>query len=238
MTVISEITALILAGGLGQRLRSVVADRPKPMALINGRPFLEILLESLANHGICKIAISTGYMSDYIEDYFRSVDLNLDIRFSRETQPLGTGGAIKLAAPLLSEPTLLVNGDTFLEADLDALLDLHFTSLAEVTLSLIAVDDARRYGEVKITNNGRIAEFDEKKGNAGVGLINAGYSILRRSFVDSLPEGRYSMEKDVYPFLVQSGKMYGLIQKGIFFDIGLPESYHAFREYSKIAFQS
>ncbi len=232
----SSLVALILAGGLGKRLRAVVADRPKPMALVRGVPFLELLIRSIAGKGVRNFVISTGYMSDFIEDHFRRNDLDLKIVFSREEEPLGTGGAVKHALSLITDPTLLVNGDTFFDVNLDELLLLHSTSGAEVTLSLYPVPDVGRYGSVTVDACGTVLGFSEKRENVGPGLINAGFSVLSLEFIERLPDGPFSMEQEIFPRLAGSGRMLGLPQDRPFFDIGTPESYSAFVEFVRTNF--
>jgi NDP-sugar pyrophosphorylase family protein len=236
MNINSSLVALILAGGLGKRLRPVVADRPKPMALVCAVPFLEILIRSIAGKGVRNFVISTGYMSDFIEDHFRKNDLGLNIDFSREEEPLGTGGAVKHALRFTTDPTLLVNGDTFFDVDLDRLLALHSTGRADVTLSLYPVPDVSRYGSVSVDADGIVVGFCEKRESAGPGLINAGFSVLSLEFIKGLPDGPFSMEQEIFPGLAQSGRMMGLPQDRPFFDIGTPESYSAFVEFVRTNF--
>jgi len=229
--------AMILAGGLGTRLRSVVGDRPKPLALVDGTPFLEILVESLARKGVRNFVFLTGFLSHMIEDHFNKRNLrNLDIRFSPEDRTLGTGGAVKHAEAFGTDPTLLVNGDTFFDANLEDLLAFHLEKRARVTLSLFRVRDASRYGSVTVDGKGVIQGFTEKReGSEGPGLINAGLSMLSLDFIRGLPPGRpFSMEQEIFPHLAGSGTMVGLRQEGAFFDIGTPESYHDFISFIRI----
>ncbi len=228
------LTALILAGGLGTRLRPVVSDRPKPMAVVNGIPFLEILIDSLAGKGIQRFVVLTGYLGDVIESHFGERHArSVEIEFSREDTPLGTGGAVKHAEEFASDPSLLVNGDTFFDGDIEELLTFHQEKRASVTLSLLAVMDLSRYGAVVVDNEGRVTGFREKDNRRnGQGLINAGLSLLSKEFIMSLPSGiAFSMEKEIFPSLALSGKMFGLAQSRPFFDIGTPESYEAFKRF-------
>ena len=226
--------AMILAGGLGKRLRAVVSDRPKVMALAGGVPFLEILIESLAGKGVREFVLLTGYKSRMIEEYFRQrYQGELRIRISRELEPLGTGGAVRNAAELATDPVLLVNGDTFYDADLQALFRYHMEKGGEVSLSLFRVDDVSRYGSVSVDEAGRVKGFIEKSDSlSGPGLINAGLSLLSLRFIVGLPMGRpYSMERDIFHAFAATGKMFGLVGEHPFFDIGTPESYQAFQRY-------
>jgi D-glycero-alpha-D-manno-heptose 1-phosphate guanylyltransferase len=202
------------------------------MALIRGKPFLEILIRSLAMKGVRDFVFLTGYMGEVIEEYFDGFLSNrINIRFSREHSPLGTGGAVKLAAPMAGELSLLVNGDTFLDADLEALVQFHQQKSATVTLSLYPVDDVSSYGSVELDNDGRITGFREKMQGTGPGLVNAGFSVLSKEFIQSLPDGTFSMEREVFPVLVKSGKMFGFCGDRPFFDIGTPDSYREFETF-------
>ncbi len=225
-------TAFILAGGLGLRLRPVVSDRPKPMAAVGDTPFLEILIDSLARKGVRDFVLLTGFRGEMIEDHFHRLEQDgISIKFSQEAAPLGTGGAVKNAERFATDPTLLVNGDTFFDADLDALYRFHVEKNARVSLSLYEVEDVSRYGSVNVDSNARITGFSEKKRAGGRGLINAGLSLLSVDFIKALPEGSYSMEQEIFPKLADLGQMFGLCQDRPFFDIGTPESYEAFNAF-------
>jgi len=229
-----DFAAFVLAGGLGTRLRSVVSDRPKPMADVLGNPFLEIITGLLAAKGVEKFVMLVGYKGHSIEEHFINLKFShLNIIFSSEREPLGTGGAVKNAERFATDPTLLVNGDTYLDVSLNELYEFHTAKKADVTLSLFRVDDVSRYGSVSITQDGVVTDFYEKDENSrNPGLINAGVSLLSRSFISSLPDKiSFSMETKVFPGLVNTGRMFGLEQKGPFFDIGTPESYREFQEF-------
>jgi D-glycero-alpha-D-manno-heptose 1-phosphate guanylyltransferase len=223
-------SAFVLAGGLGTRLRGVISDRPKPLAPVDGTPFIDILVNALAAKGVREFILLTGYKSEMIEQHFESLNkADVTIRCSPEEMRLGTGGAVKNAARFATDPTLLVNGDTFFDADLNSLLHFHKEHGADVTLSLFEVEDVSRYGSVLIDKNETIIRFCEKdEARAGPGLINAGISLMARDFISSLPDESFSMERDIFPLLVRTGRMFGLRQAGTFFDIGTPESYEAF----------
>ncbi len=230
-------TAFILAGGVGSRLRPVVSDRPKPMALIGDEPFLGILIETLVEKGVSKIVLLTGYMSGHIEKYANKYqNSNVVVHISREETPLGTGGAVRNALPFASDPTLLVNGDTYFEVNIQELYDFHLRHNAEVTLTLCRVDDVGRYGAVLIRPDKRIEDFQEKSEIIlGPGLINAGFSMVSLELIENFPENRaFSMEKEIFPSLISDGRMYGIEQSGAFFDIGTPESYFKFIEFMSV----
>jgi len=212
----------------------VVSDRPKPMADVSGKPFLEIITCLLAAKGIEKFVMLVGYKADLIEEHFNdSRFLDLEIQFSHEPEPLGTGGAVKNAQRLATDPTLLVNGDTYLNVNIKELYEFHKQKNAEVTISLFRVPDVSRYGSVSVNKEGVVINFHEKDVSLGKpGLINAGVSLVSRSFINDLPDqGRFSMETESFPMIVNTGRMFGLEQKGPFFDIGTPESYREFQEF-------
>lgn len=228
--------AMILVGGLGTRLRSVIADRPKPLAMVENTPFLDILIGSLAQKGVRGFVLLTGYKGEMIEDHFRNSHRSgLDIRCHREESPLGTGGAVKNAEQFATDPTLLVNGDTFFDADLRTLFSFHKEKDARITLSLRYVDDVSRYGSVIVDEHGVITGFREKEPGAGKpGWINAGLSLLSYDIIRELPAGRaFSMEAEIFPRLAMSARMVGFPQDRPFFDIGTPESYEDFKRYVK-----
>ena len=218
-----RITAFVLCGGLGTRLRTVVSDRPKSMALVGRVPFLQLLLERIRSQGLDQIVLGTGYMAEQIEDFFRDGrDFGLRISYSREHEPLGTGGALKLAEPMLNDPVLVLNGDSYVEWNLTAICELFTKRDAAALIVLQTVPDVTRYGSVTIDGDGRVTEFVEKGTRTGAGLINAGVYLLRKEIVSALPAGKaVSLEKDVFPELL-AGKVYGLISDGLFIDIGIP----------------
>jgi len=217
------IKAFVLCGGFGTRLRPVLSDRPKSMALIAGVPFLQLLLERVRSQGVDQVILGTGYMAEQIEDFFRDGrGFALRVSYSREHEPLGTGGALKLAEPLLSDPILVLNGDSYIEWSLAETYELFTKREATLVIVLQAVPDVTRYGSVTINADGRVTEFVEKGTRTGEGLINAGVYLLRKEIVSALPSAKaVSLEKDVFPTLL-SGKVYGVISDGLFIDIGIP----------------
>lgn len=226
-----ETQALILAGGRGSRLGGLVGNANKPMVLIRGRPFLEFVLRQLRRHGLRRIVICTGYRADVIEQYFGDGErLGMAIRYSREATPLGTAGAIKLAEPLIeSDPFLVLNGDSILDMDHGALLDHHRRRAALLTLALVMVPDAGRYGAVDTDAAGRIVRFVERE-TAGPALVNAGVYCCDRQLTDFIPAtAPGSLERDVLPSLPAS-QVYGLAAEGYFVDIGIPDALRAVRD--------
>jgi NDP-sugar pyrophosphorylase family protein len=218
-----QLRAFVLCGGLGTRLRPVLSDRPKSMAPVGGVPFLQLLLEDLRAQGIGEVILGTGYMADQVQAFFRrGEEFGLRVCYSREDEPLGTGGALKLAEPLLSDPVVVLNGDSYVEWSLAATRDLFAQKDASVVMILQAVPDVARYGSVTIEPGGRVTEFVEKGTRGGAGLINAGVYLVRKEIVAALPAGKaVSLERDVFPGLLR-GKVYGLVSEGLFIDIGVP----------------
>ena len=227
-----DITAAILAGGFGTRLQSVVSDRPKVLAEVRGKPFMVYLLEQLSSAGIRKAVICTGYMADKIEECFGDAYDSVGIVYSREDEPLGTGGALRLALPYLSSEIILVmNGDSYIDTDLSIYVDWFSEGERKAAVLLTWVDDTSRYGSVKINKNKIIASFEEKCENSGPGWINAGIYLLRKSLIASMPAGKfYSLECDLFPKLTGKG-LYGFCTEGRFIDIGTPETYAAAEEF-------
>ena len=222
----SVIRGFVLCGGQGTRLRPVLAEQPKSMALISGTPFLQLLLDRLRCQGVADVILGTGYMAEKIEGYFGYGDkFSVSIRYSREDEPLGTGGALKLAEPLISDPVLVLNGDTYVEWGLVPMLELFTGKDADMVMVLQAVADVTRYGSVALDPDGRIIQFVEKGASAGPGLINAGVYLLRKQIVCDLPPDTViSLEREVFPRLLDRG-VYGLISRGLFIDIGIPDDY-------------
>lgn len=218
---------IILAGGLGTRLRSEVSDLPKTMASVNGKPFLEYLLLYINNMGFQKVILSTGYMSEVIENHFGNNFKSVNIDYSVEKEPLGTGGAISLALDHVETPYFIVmNGDTFFPINLQRFFQTHVEYLADTTIALREVPDASRYGQVEINDQQIITAFQEKSNNKNVGLINGGTYIIRTKYFKKfeLPQ-KYSFEKDWLQKYVSSENIRGQVFNDYFLDIGIPEDY-------------
>jgi NDP-sugar pyrophosphorylase family protein len=194
------------------------------MALISGTPFLQLLLDRLKCQGVGDVILGTGYMAEKIEGYFGDgKQFALRIGYSREHEPRGTGGALKLAEPLIGDRVLVLNGDSYVEWELVPMLELFKTKDADLVIVLQAVADVTRYGSVALDQDGRVTQFVEKGATAGPGLINAGVYLLRKQIVRDLPAGTaISLEKEVFPQLLDRG-VYGLVCTGLFIDIGIPD---------------
>lgn len=220
--------AVILAGGLGTRLREVVPDLPKPMAPIKGRPFLELQMDYWINQGIKRFIISVGYLYEVITTHFGSLYKGIPIEFVIEKTPLGTGGGLLLAASNLNESFILLNGDTFFEVDMATLLNFHTKRNSDWTFSLFRTHENKRYMGLNVAQNGSInslmnnSDSLEQLSNGGVYFVNS--DILRQFKADI--GGNMSLEDDILPSILDSGGfLYGLECQGNFIDIGIPEDY-------------
>ena len=216
--------AIILAGGLGTRLKKVVPDLPKPMAPVAGRPFLEILLSMLAAKGFTRVILSLGFMSEKISLHFGDSYLGMDLIYEVEGQPLGTGGAIRAALARCEEDhAFIFNGDTYLELEVDELEKLWQRNNNPVIV-VREVPDTARFGRVEMSD-GRVIAFLEK-GRSGLGLINAGCYVLPKDGLDKFPLGQpFSIETEFFIKNLQHIRFDGFITQGRFIDIGVPVDY-------------
>lgn len=219
---------IILAGGLGTRLRSVVRGLPKCMAPVDGKPFLWYLLELLKLYGVRHVILSLGYKHEAVTAWVEDHKGEYPFRFSYaiEQEPLGTGGGIALASSMAQEGEVLVlNGDTFFDADLDELLELRRSSGRPIAMALKKMRSFDRYGTVELSSDGSVTAFREKQ-YCPEGLINGGvYAIdLEAGLFDGLG-GKFSFEKDVLEPSCGMGKICGVEQSGSFLDIGIPADY-------------
>jgi len=222
-----SIPAVLLVGGLGTRLQSVVRATPKPLAPVGDAPFLEIVLQQLRSQGVRDIVMCTGHLASQVEEEFGDgSQWGISIEYSREASPLGTAGALKRAAPFLAgrDEFFVMNGDSFLELNLGELLRFHRLSSAVVAMAVRRVPDAARYGTVQLAENNRVSGFREKDGTQMPGLINGGVYVFSRSILACIPDGPASLEKEIFPSVLQHG-VYALEQRGMFIDIGTPEDY-------------
>jgi D-glycero-alpha-D-manno-heptose 1-phosphate guanylyltransferase len=218
---------MILAGGLGTRLRPALPGVPKVLARVGGRPFVSLLLDNLASAGIQQAILLTGYRGDQVRQALGVEHQGMALRYSEETSPLGTAGAVRQALPLLQTDTfLLLNGDSICRVDLARLLARHDKHQADVTLTVAHVGDASRFGRVEMKAHGRVSRFVEKQDNAGPGWINAGVYALNRELFQEIPLREYcSLERELLPVWVHSRKMYAIKGEGQFLDIGTPTDY-------------
>lgn len=218
--------AIILAGGLGTRLKDTVPDVPKCLAPVKGKPFLSYVLDHLIDEGITHFIFALGYKSDLVIDFICKEYPDILHKISVEKEPLGTGGAIRLACALAKEKTILVaNGDTLFKIDVDELASFNTLSGANCTLSLKYLEKFDRYGVVEIDADCSITSFKEKAFYES-GLVNGGmYALNVHKFLEEeLPE-KFSFENDYLAALFTNRRMFGIEQECYFIDIGIPEDY-------------
>jgi D-glycero-alpha-D-manno-heptose 1-phosphate guanylyltransferase len=216
--------AIVLAGGFGTRLRQIVPDLPKPMAPISGRPFLEVLLGSLARKDFNRIILSVGFMAEKISGHFGDKFDGMYLEYALEDQPLGTGGAVRLAMEkLTNDHVFVINGDTFLDLEAEQ-LEQHWQTSRRPIIVGSNVPDTARYGRL-LTNQGVATGFTEK-GLSGPGMINAGYYVLQQRQLDQFAlRQAFSLEADFLVPAVARGEFDVFETKGIFIDIGVPEDF-------------
>ena len=230
--------AILLCGGLGTRLRSVVSDRPKPMADIAGKPFLHYLVKMLSESGVRHLIFALGYMGEQIEAYFQSgEEYGLSISYSYEDSPLGTGGAIRNALSKVSgENVLVLNADTYFRTDYESLLREQLKNKAAMTIASRKIEDISRYGAILKDESGRILRWNEKMSSDQVealrpGEINGGIYVMQKSLIEKIPEGKQSLENDCIPAWLEDGLyLQAIPSDGYFMDIGIPEDYAQFRK--------
>jgi len=219
--------AIILAGGFGTRLQAVVKDIPKSMALINDRPFLEYLLDYLLKQGVHRAVLSVGYKREVIQSHFKNLYRTMELDYAIEEEPLGTGGGIRLSFwRIRGDRAVVMNGDSLFRIDLKSFEREHLSKKADVSLALRKLSDTGRYGRVSINRQRRITGFEEKRENAGNGLINAGVYLIEKAYLmEPHFRGRFSIEKDCFEQYFGIDRMYGYPAEGYFLDIGIPEDF-------------
>ena len=232
MNSFEQVTAVVLAGGLGTRLSAVVNDRPKVLAEIGGKPFLAYLLDFLSTSGIHSVVLCTGFFGEQIRMRFGEKYGNMYLSYSQESSPLGTAGALRLALPLIqSESVLIMNGDSFCDANLENFWEWHSSHDADASLLLVEMSDTRRFGRVVVSADGLVLRFDEKNDEGLPGFINAGIYLIKRRLLWEIPEdGSVSIEREIFPGWVGQ-RLFGYICKARFIDIGTPESYASATEF-------
>ena len=222
------VTAIILAGGLGTRLRSVVPDLPKPMAPISGRPFLEHQLDYWIKQGVSNFVLSIGYRHEVIVDHFGNRYKDAELDYVIEKTPLGTGGGLLLAAEKVNrhEPFLLLNGDTYFAVDLKTLIKFSLANDANLCFSLFRTSEEGRYMGMDISSLGQIVSLKSGTGR----LANGGvYWVGSRAVLPEIfsPGNKVSLEDDIFPAVLVSGqRLFGIEFSGTFIDIGVPDDYH------------
>lgn len=231
-------TAIILAGGFGTRLQSVVSDLPKPMAPVNDAPFLNYQFAYLKYYGIKQVIVSTGHLAEKIRTNYGNEFKGLNISYSHEEIPLGTGGGIRLAFENCSDELVLVlNGDSFFDVDIHKFYDLHISQHSNISLALRKVSDASRYGSIETGEGNQIISFKEKSSRVGEALINGGIYILNKKLFLAHTPGliNFSIENDFFEKQMNNITIKGFEFNGYFIDIGIPEDYtqaqHDFKEF-------
>jgi NDP-sugar pyrophosphorylase family protein len=207
-------------------------DTPKPLLPVLGRPFVFFLLDKLWLAGFRTVVLCSGHMGDQIQDAAMRVPMPMRIVNSRETKPLGTAGALRLALPLLPGRTSLVmNGDSYCSFEPAQFLKWHLTQRARCSMLLTHVEDTGRYGRVAVDETGHVVEFEEKGQNQGPGWINAGVYLVEESLIREIPADREcSLEREIFPRLIGCG-LFGFCGGGRFLDIGTPEAYQRAAEF-------
>lgn len=226
---LNNVDVVVLCGGRGTRISPVIGDKPKILADINGRPFLEILIGQLVFHGFKNIILSVGYLKDQIKDYAEKSGLekakHCKIYFSDEESPLGTGGAIKNAEKLVkSENFLVINGDTFFDADFKKFHKYHLTKNALASMIATQIEDMSDCGNIELDESGKIISFGEKN-LKGSGLVSAGIYLMSKNIFNFMPvNASFSLEHDFFPKMIKNN-FYGFACDGNLIDIGTPERY-------------
>jgi len=223
----NETKAVLLVGGMGTRLRSVVPSVPKPLASVGKRPFLELLVQQLRYQGFRQLVLCTGYLAHQIDNELGDGhELDVTIEYSKEPSPLGTAGAVKFAEPLLHEAPdfLVMNGDSFMEIDFQELVSFHRQSCGIASMAVVQMQNEMRYGTVQLDTEGRVSGFAEKGSGDPQGYVNAGIYVFDRRIFEHIPKGPSSLERDIFPKLLTHG-IYASRQRGVFIDIGTPEDY-------------
>lgn len=222
---LKEVDVLILCGGLGKRLRPCVNDRPKVLAEIGGRPFLEILISNLLRYGFKNIILSVGYMREEIKKYFGNKKMGRLI-FSEEEIPLGTGGAVKKAETLIkSSPFLVINGDSICKVDFGKFYDFHINKKAIMSMVLARSEASNDYGLITLDASNRITSFREKAVEVKDGLISAGIYLMQKDIFSYMPDKScFSLECDFFPKIIKKD-CYGFLSNNKLIDIGTPGRY-------------
>lgn len=222
---VGNMEMIVLAGGLGTRLKSVVADRPKPMAEVCGRPFLCYILDWALLHGARRFVLAVSHRDEVIRGYFGEQYHGVPIRYAKEEVPMGTGGGIKNALSLTQDHHVaVVNGDTLFRVELAELMRAHMDRGARLTIAARVMPDVQRYGRLVTDTDGRLLAVSEK-GESGPGLINGGIYCLDRELLERVGVQKFSFEKDILEKIAGQDGVYTAASDAYFIDIGIPEDY-------------
>ena len=223
---LAECPVLVLAGGLGTRLRPVYDGGPKVLVPVDGKPFLSYLLQKLATSGFRQVTLCVGYRSEQVEQWLgNGSTLGLAVNYSREEEPMGTAGALRLAYTRFTpgQRVFAMNGDSILQMSFQSMYEAHLERSPAGTIALVEVADTSRYGRVEVNENGFVGGFREKSGEQTPGLINGGIYLLEPSIMELVPAGRpVSLEREILPILA-SQSLLAFKSSGFFIDIGVPE---------------
>lgn len=233
---LSELKAFILVGGLGTRLRKIISEVPKPMAPIEGKPFLHHKLMQLKKNGLKNIVFCSGYLSDIVENYFGNGNkMGLNIKYSTEEKALGTGGAIKNAEQFITGNFIVMNGDVYIDANIGKIVSFYIEKKADYVMTLTAVQKNLVGGIVTLDSNMKVLEFLEKPDIKVIQsmrspLLNAGLYMLSPEILKIIPKNKKcSIERGIFPKLIgPDKKFYGFTHTGYFIDIGIPDNYYKF----------
>jgi D-glycero-alpha-D-manno-heptose 1-phosphate guanylyltransferase len=217
--------AIVLAGGFGTRLQHILPDIPKALAPIGGKPFLHFILRHLSSQGINRVVLSVGHKWELIQNHFGNESFGMKLDYQIESEPLGTGGAIKASLDhVTSNPCFVVNGDSLFMIHMEKLAIMHQERDADVTIALKHMKHFDRYGTVEIDDQNRITAFREKQ-FVPEGIINAGTYLVNRDLFRGKHETRFSMEKDFFERELGNQRIFGLVFDDYFIDIGIPTDY-------------
>jgi NDP-sugar pyrophosphorylase family protein len=222
-----DLPAVLLVGGIGTRLQPVLPATSKPLAPVGSAPFLQLLVRQLRSQGIHRLVMCTGHLADQVvKEFGDGHKWDVAIAYSKESSPLGTAGALKFAECHLTQASdfLVMNGDSFLELDFRELIRFHREHDGLISIAVRRVPNAARYGTVQLDTHNRVVGFREKMGASLPGIVNGGVYVFKHAILQHIPDGPASLEKDVFPRLLEHGA-YALEQQGMFIDIGTPEDY-------------
>ncbi len=227
----NEMDVVILCGGKGERLRSILNDRPKPMAVFNQQPFLSIIMGYLAGFGFRRFILSIGYLAEVIKKYYDAQSMPWEIILSEEKEPLGTGGALNLAKQLIKSDTFLaINGDSLCKVDLNRFINFHSRKKALLSMVLVKGANKENCGKINLDEVGRIKSFEEKLDSEARYWLNAGIYLTNKEVFSFFGKRKkFSLEYDFFPQIIKQKKCYGFKQDIDLIDIGTPEEYRKAR---------
>ncbi len=221
---------LILAGGLGTRLKDLTKNTPKPMIEFGGKPFLEYLILNYRRQGVKNFILSVGYLNQQVIDYFNDGDKwNVQIQYSVEEDPLGTAGAIKQAEKLLKEEFFVTNGDTFMDINVKKVKNFHSNNRSLATLAVLKAKRKQNSGVIKLNSQGGILDFHSSEKSNADNFINAGFYLMKKEILDDIPQGKVSLENEVFPKIKNMLKAVEIVPE-YFIDIGTFDTYNRFKQ--------